>query len=366
LVLTGAFLTLVGWSWDIQWHYDVGPDTFFTLPHLFIYAGSAVCGLTALAVVLRTTAAQRSGRPIDPAVGGRSVRVFGGTFAAPVGYLVIGSAVATFLLYGLWDEWWHGLYGFDVMVDSPPHIGLLSGNLATFLGVTMTFAAARHERWGRVGVVASLGLMVAFVPFLSDAFQRLGQGLVDWVVVCVSCLTALLLLVAMALFRRPGSALLVAVAVAMVQALLWLFTPWATEAYADSVGLPMRDFVATWPILPSWIPMTVVVAALFLEGARALARSRRWSARVVTPICGAVASAVLAGLIPVQQALLNDVPLPGFIEVVVFVAATCLAAAVLGAPAGVAAWRLGLMLRGLDRPKATTADSRTAASEATA
>jgi hypothetical protein len=274
--------------------------------------------------------------------------------------------VATFLLYGLWDEWWHGLYRYDVMVDSPPHIGLLSGNLATFLGVTMTFAAARHERWGRVGVVASLGLMVAFVPFLSDAFQRLGQGLVDWVVVCVSCLTALLLLMAMALFRRPGSALLVAVAVAMVQALLWLFTPWATEAYADSVGLPMRDFVATWPILPSWIPMTVVVAALFLEGARALARSRRWSARVVTPICGAVASAVLAGLIPVQQALLNDVPLPGFIEVVVFVAATCLAAAVLGAPAGVAAWRLGLMLRGLDRPKATTAESGTAASGATA
>ncbi|WP_419707222.1 hypothetical protein [Promicromonospora sp. NFX87] len=284
-VLAGALLSLFGWSWDIQWHNDVGPDTFFTLPHLFLYTGSALCGLTALTVVLRTTAAQRSGRPVDAGVGGGSVRVFGGAFLAPVAYLVTGSAAAVFLLYGLWDQWWHGLYGFDAVLNSPPHVGLLLGNVTTIVGATMVFAAARHERWGRIGVVASLGMMVTFIPVVSDVFQQV-PGVIDWITVCVAGLTALLLVMAMALFQRTGAALLVSVAVAALQVVLWLFTPWATHAYADSVGLPMRDFVAPVPIVPSWIPVSVVVAALILEGARALGRSRRWSARVVMPLWG--------------------------------------------------------------------------------
>ena len=82
VVLGGSLLSLVGLTWDLQWHDDVGPDTFFTLPHLFLYAGSAVVGLASLAVVLLTTAARRAGRPVDPRIGGRVVNVFGRTFAA--------------------------------------------------------------------------------------------------------------------------------------------------------------------------------------------------------------------------------------------------------------------------------------------
>lgn len=36
-VLFGVFLSLLGLAWDINWHDDVGPDTFFTLPHTFLY-----------------------------------------------------------------------------------------------------------------------------------------------------------------------------------------------------------------------------------------------------------------------------------------------------------------------------------------
>ncbi|GAB3462775.1 hypothetical protein [Actinophytocola sediminis] len=364
-VLAGALLSLVGWSWDIQWHSDVGPDTFFTAPHLFLYTGSALCGITALTVVLRTTAAQRAGRPIEPAVGGRSVGVFGGTFTAPVAYLVTGSAAATFLLYGLWDQWWHGRYGFDAMLDSPPHIGLLFGNVTTMLGALMTFAAVRHERWGRIGVFVSLAMMVAFIPVLSDAVQRV-SGAIDLVTVCVAGLTVSLLLTAMALFRRPGAALMVAVTVVVGQAALWLFTPWATETYASAVGLPMRDFLFPHPIMPSWIPTGVVVVALLLEGARVLARSRRWSARVVAPVWGAVASAILAVLIPLQQLMLYRDLIPAGEDNGQQVLFTCLLAAVLGALGGVAGWRLGLLLRVLDRPTTTVTEPRTTTLGATA
>ena len=53
--LVGVFLSFLGFCWDIQWHTDVGPDTFFTAPHLVLYAGVAIAGLTSLAMVLLTT-----------------------------------------------------------------------------------------------------------------------------------------------------------------------------------------------------------------------------------------------------------------------------------------------------------------------
>lgn len=53
--LTGTF----GLVWDIQWHTDVGPDTFFTAPHLVVYLGMATTGLTSLAACSTEPSATR-------------------------------------------------------------------------------------------------------------------------------------------------------------------------------------------------------------------------------------------------------------------------------------------------------------------
>ena len=89
-VFLGTVITTAGLSWDIQWHTEVGPDTFFTLSHLALYSGSALSGIASLVMVLLATAAQRAGRPMPGTVGGTPVRVFGGVFTAPLGYLVSG------------------------------------------------------------------------------------------------------------------------------------------------------------------------------------------------------------------------------------------------------------------------------------
>src|SRR6266568_2705835 len=73
-VLLGTVISMVGLSWDVQWHKDVGPDTFFTLPHLFLYSGSAISGFAALAMVVLVTSAQRAGRAV-PRTGGTPIRV---------------------------------------------------------------------------------------------------------------------------------------------------------------------------------------------------------------------------------------------------------------------------------------------------
>ena len=36
VMLAGTLISLSGLTWDIDWHTYVGPDSFFTLPHLFV------------------------------------------------------------------------------------------------------------------------------------------------------------------------------------------------------------------------------------------------------------------------------------------------------------------------------------------
>src|SRR5882757_4715578 len=173
VVLLGTMITTVGLSWDIQWHVEVGPDTFFTLSHLALYSGSALSGIASLVLVLLATAAQRAGRPLPRAVGGTPVRVFGGTFTAPLGYLISGSGAASFLLYGLLDLWWHSLYGFDAVLNSPPHVALFLSISATMVGSVIVFAAARDQRWAQIGVLLAVPILMTFAPITTNAFSSL-------------------------------------------------------------------------------------------------------------------------------------------------------------------------------------------------
>jgi hypothetical protein len=329
-VLGGALLSLVGLSWDIQWHNDVGPDTFFTMPHLFLYAGSAVAGFASLAVVLSTTAAQRRGQPADPGVGGRAVGVFGRTFTAPVGYLISGTGAAGFLLYGLWDEWWHGLYGFDVTIASPPHIGFLLSIQITMVGALVVFMAARRHRWGVIGTILGAATLIAFsvVTVMGlealpvDEATAVGAGVVF---VCV-------VVVVMSAHALDGwGAIGVVVAVAAMQAVLWWFSPWATVVYADVIGLPVRDYIEGVPGHSAMIPMVLVPVGVL---AAVLRQPPAW-------LVGAVAGALIGGLMPVQEAVLYGAEAPDSFAVVVMAAT----GTVVGAVAGFLGARFGIMLR---------------------
>src|SRR2546430_13856858 len=59
VVLLGTLITTLGISWDVQWHKTVGPDTFFTLPHLALYSGSALAGIASLVKIGRASCRER-------------------------------------------------------------------------------------------------------------------------------------------------------------------------------------------------------------------------------------------------------------------------------------------------------------------
>ncbi|MER7212643.1 hypothetical protein [Streptosporangium sp. NPDC000239] len=340
VVLLGAAFSLTAASWDIQWHIDVGPDTFFTLPHLFLYAGSALSGLASLAVVLMTTAARRNDRAIDATVGGRAVRVFGGTFAAPLGYLVSGTGSAGFLLYGLFDLWWHSLYGFDAVIASPPHIGLLLSITLSMVGAVMVFAAGMEHPWARVGAVLALIVTLAFSLVAAQGLEAFEGGPVDAIAVGVTFLTTLTVFTAVGFLRDTRLILGFGVAFALAQGLLWWFSPWATRAYAAGVGLPLRDYVPAAPLVPSQMPMSLLVAAVLTWGIMR-AVGRRWTGLLAAPLTGLLVGALVTTCGLVQTILAYGHSLPSFLPLAPTVAVGALA----GALAGFLGRRFAVMLR---------------------
>ncbi|WP_433594035.1 hypothetical protein [Nocardia sp. CA-145437] len=336
-ILFAASMTFaVGSTWDIQWHTDVGPDTFFTLPHLFIYASAAVAGFTGLTVILITTAAGRAGRRVDGELGGPGIGVFGRTFTAPLGYMVAALGAASFLLYGLWDLWWHSLYGFDAIIDSPPHIGLFLSSTVISVGTVIVFAAARAHRWGRVGALFALAHLATSSTVTALAVQRLSVGSVRWTV-AVTAFMVILLMVVGAGFERWG-ATVTAVFASGIQGVFWWFAPWAARTYADFVGLPLREHIRGIPATPALIPFCLIPVGIVID---LLLRRADARARLVPVLAGALGGAIIGGFNPVQQIIIYDAHLPRTTVIV----ATTVAAAVLGALAGYLGRPFGEMLR---------------------
>ena len=48
-------LVIIGVEWDISWHSSIGRDTFWSPPHIAIYLGGILAGLTAAYIVLKQT-----------------------------------------------------------------------------------------------------------------------------------------------------------------------------------------------------------------------------------------------------------------------------------------------------------------------
>jgi hypothetical protein len=342
-VLLGAAISTVGLSWDVEWHRDVGPDTFFTLPHLVLYSGSALAGIASLAMVLLSTFMQRAGRPVPPWMGGTSVRVFGGIFTAPLGYLVSGIGAASFLIYGLLDLVWHSIYGFDAVLSTPSHVALFLSISITMIGTVIVFAGAREQRWGRIGVVLAIPILMLFAPIPVNALNNFTLP-VNPVVVGIVLFSPLLLLIGAGVLQRAGAAVAIAVTLGTLQATLWWFSPWAAKVYATSVGLPLRDgLIPSPPRLPAGAPMFLIVAAVAVEILLWLSRTRGLDARKMMLLAGVLTGLIVGLTLPVQQSLTDPTSPLSSTDVVIL----GLLGMPLGALAGFLAARFTVMLHAL-------------------
>jgi len=144
-----------GVYFDTAWHRTVGRDTFFSLPHLFIYgAGFLVWVACVGAVVLATR-----GRLRD--LGGIVLRA--GPVRLPLGFALCGLGTAIIVLAVPADLTWHAVFGKDLLIWSPPHLQGVVGGAIGALGILFAVAAQK----GR-GALASPGRwrLVMLLPFV--------------------------------------------------------------------------------------------------------------------------------------------------------------------------------------------------------
>ncbi|MDE2992376.1 MAG: hypothetical protein OXU67_00680 [Chloroflexota bacterium] len=122
-IVAGSAVFLLGGYWDVSWHIIVGRDTFWSPPHLVLYAG-IIAILAACGSAVAQAAAAARGR--GPALPGPLVPLpFG--LRLPPGILVTLVGAGMSLASAPIDDTWHRLYGLDVTVWSPPHIMLVAG-----------------------------------------------------------------------------------------------------------------------------------------------------------------------------------------------------------------------------------------------
>jgi len=136
LTFAVALVTLGG-QVDVSWHRSIGRDTFWTPPHMMVYACGLIAGFTCARLILAATFGA------DPILRASSVSIFG--LRAPLGVFLTAWGGLTMLYSAPVDNWWHNAYGLDVRVWSPPHVLLLAGTAGVGVG-TLLLAAAHLNR----------------------------------------------------------------------------------------------------------------------------------------------------------------------------------------------------------------------------
>lgn len=342
-LLLSALSSMLGGVWDIQWHEDVGPDTFLTAPHQLLYAGAAGAGLTSLIVTMIATWRVRQGSPRDPAL----APWLGGVFWAPYGVVIAGCGALLYLAFGLFDLWWHTIYGFDAVLDSPPHTGLGLADLVTLAGVVVVAAllASRSDLTPRQRAWSAIGLATAVAIFLiNSASWQIGfagelVGPIDgqWLFIAV-CYPAALLLTA-SVVRRTGAIVLTGGIFTLLCLAAWGFSAWATPLYATSLGLLPRETAFGYPRIVAVLPLGVLPAAALMEAVLAAVRRRAGSVRLGVMLAAGVGAPVLIAGEALAARGVFIVPGLGWSLV------TAALVALIAALSGWAGWQLGVVLR---------------------
>jgi hypothetical protein len=115
----GAFIQVVGASWDITFHLMNQPETFFTPSHTMLYSG---VGLLIISAAISANLLS-SNKEIQSR-----------SFRSALKLLIVGSIISA--IAGPSDFIWHSIFGIDGLF-SPTHLTLLTGMLINSIAIVL-------------------------------------------------------------------------------------------------------------------------------------------------------------------------------------------------------------------------------------
>ncbi len=218
IMMLGALSSLIGVYWDIAWHIDIGRDSFFTMPHNFIYAGMLIVLLTTAWGLLADSRAtsfhwQLGRRYIHP------------------GMLVATISAALILFFAPADELWHRFFGLDVTLWGPMHlVGLtgftfftLSGVLVAWLEREIAPLEQRHF-FERIALFFAAALLGNLMLFLAEYEFNIAQFPIDFHPLLLAGISVFPLVLIAKIYPRAWAATKVALIFTGIRLLmhLWL------------------------------------------------------------------------------------------------------------------------------------------------
>jgi hypothetical protein len=289
-VLSGSTAILIGLIWDICWHRTIGRDTFWSPPHMAIYLGGIVAGLSSAWVIFATTfggAARRAD----------GVRVLG--LSGPLGAFFCSWGAGARLTSAPFDDWWHGAYGLDVKIISPPHAVLALGIMAIQVGAMLT-AVALQNRLGdgeerlraraRLAYALSAGLLLMNVAVMAYEYsiRVLMHSSIFYIVAAIAYPVVLVAAARASRLRWPATTA-AAIYMALWAALVWIMPLFPAEPRLGPVRQPVTHMV------PMQFPLLLIAPALAIDWTL-----RRWRAARGWVLALGLGAVFVAALLAVQ------------------------------------------------------------------
>jgi hypothetical protein len=276
LAVTSAY---AGGYWDISWHRSIGRDSFWSAPHMAIYACGVLAGISSAYLIVSTT----FGR--DASLGAVSVRIWG--LRGPLGAFISAWGGVAMLVSAPFDDWWHNAYGLDVKIISPPHMILAAGFFGIELGTIMLLlafmnrasaGARRTLQWlflyvGGTAVSESLLLKLEYI-------SRSNQHSSLFFIVVSIGTPAILMAVAVASRQRWALTIMAGVYSAFALAFLWILPLFPAEPKLGPVYHQVTHFI------PWEFPLLLVVPALAVDFLRR--HTEGWRPILRAPVAGLI------------------------------------------------------------------------------
>jgi hypothetical protein len=257
----------VGGYWDISWHRSIGRDSFWSPPHMAIYACGVLAGLAAAYLILTTTFSTHA--PLKP----MSVRIWG--LSGPLGAFICAWGGVAMLASAPFDDWWHNAYGLDVKIISPPHMVLAAGFFGINFGTVMLMLAFLN----RAGDVARVPLQRLFLYvggmavcesllLKMEHISRSDMHNAAFYVITAFGTVGILTAIAVASRHRWACTIVTAVYMAFGIAFLWIFPFFPAEPRLGPVYNVVTHFI------PWEFPLLLIVPAVIAD--LVLQRTASW------------------------------------------------------------------------------------------
>lgn len=255
LAVTSAY---VGGYWDISWHRSIGRDSFWSAPHMAIYACGILAGISSAYLIFSTTFGHNA--PLKDV----SVRIWG--LSGPLGAFICAWGGVAMLASAPFDDWWHNAYGLDVRIISPPHMVLAAGFFGIEFGTVMLMLAFMNRAHQRIrpalerlflyvgGTVLCESLLIKL-----ESISRADQHNARFYIVVLIGTPAVLAALSIASERKWAATIIAGVYSAFALAFLWVLPLFSAEPKLGPVFREVTHFI------PWEFPLLIVVPAFVMD-----------------------------------------------------------------------------------------------------